>query len=495
MQTMMEEKASLKEKTVKGVSWGFVDNVMSAGILAVVNLVLARLLTPEQFGIVGMTSIFMTLSTSLVDSGFTGALTRKKTVDENDFNTVFYFNFMTSLLLYLILYLSAPLIADFFSQQILVPVVRVLGLSLVVTAVSIVQKVQLVRKIDFRTQAFISLAASVLSGATGIAMAVAGCGLWSLVALQLVKLVVSSVLLWAVSSWRPSFLFSFSSLREMFSFGGRLLLTAIVSTIWSEVYAIMIGRVYSASTLGQYTRAEKFRNMITSNVSIVMQKVSYPVLSSIQDEKQRQARAYRKLLRTTVLISFTAVMGLAGIAESAVIVLVGEQWIPCIPYLRILCVAGLFMPLLINSANVINANGRSDITLYLEIMKTLMALFPILMGMLFSIEALLWSTVAVSAISFLVYAKFVSRVIPYTVVEQLKDICPFLIISFVMSAIVYMVSFLPVSQLSILLIQIPVGILSVLVLCETVFKSGEYVEIKQMALKLLKGLCKKQGMQ
>ena len=236
------EAENLKEKTAKGVKWGFIDNLGGTGILAVVNLVLARLLTPQEFGIVGMTSIFITLSTSLVDSGFTGALTRKKTVDEKDLNTVFYFNLLTSLALYLILFFAAPLIADFFSQPILVHVVRILGLSLIVTALSIVQKVILVRKLDFRTQAIVSVVSAVLSGTAGIWMATAGSGLWSLVVMQLSRLVLTTVLLWVFSRWMPGWMFSVSSFREMFSFGGRLLLTAVISTLWSEIYSFIIGK-------------------------------------------------------------------------------------------------------------------------------------------------------------------------------------------------------------------------------------------------------------
>ena len=369
---------NLKEKTAKGVEWGFIDNLGGTGILAVVNLVLARLLTPQEFGIVGMTSIFITLSTSLVDSGFTGALTRKATVDEKDLNTVFYFNLLTSCVLYAVLFFTAPLIAVFFSQPVLTGVIRILGLSLIVTALSIVQKVILVRKLDFRTQAIVSVVSAVVSGAAGIWMAAAGFGVWSLVVMQLLRLALATVLLWLFSRWMPAFLFSVSSFREMFSFGGRLLLTAVISTVWSEIYSFIIGKVYAPSVLGQYSRADKFRNMVTSNVSIVMQRVTYPVLASIRDEKQRQARAYRKILRTTVLISFTSVLGLAAAAESFVLTLVGEQWVPAVGYLRILCLSGLFIPLMMCSSNIINANGRSDTTLYLEIMKTVLAVIPVL---------------------------------------------------------------------------------------------------------------------
>lgn len=477
---------NLKEKTAKGVEWGFIDNLGGTGILAVVNLVLARLLTPQEFGIVGMTSIFITLSTSLVDSGFTGALTRKATVDEKDLNTVFYFNLLTSCVLYAVLFFTAPLIAVFFSQPVLTGVIRILGLSLIVTALSIVQKVILVRKLDFRTQAIVSVVSAVVSGAAGIWMAAAGFGVWSLVVMQLLRLALATVLLWLFSRWMPAFLFSVSSFREMFSFGGRLLLTAVISTVWSEIYSFIIGKVYAPSVLGQYSRADKFRNMVTSNVSIVMQRVTYPVLASIQDEKQRQARAYRKILRTTVLISFTSVLGLAAAAESFVLTLVGEQWVPAVGYLRILCLSGLFIPLMMCSSNIINANGRSDTTLYLEIMKTVLAVIPVLAGIFISMEALLWCTVAVSAVSYLVYALMVSRSVDYPVRAQLKDIAPYFVSSAVMASVVFCLSWLPVPQWAILLIQLAAGVAVTVFTYEKVYRNEEYQDVKNALLKLMK---------
>lgn len=475
----------LKEKTGKGVKWGFIDNIAGTGILAVVNLVLARLLTPEEFGIVGMTAIFLTLSATLVDSGFSGALTRKQNVDEKDFNTVFYFNLLTSAVLYLVLFLAAPAIASFFGQPVLTSIIRILGLSLIVSAAGIVQKVILIRKIDFRTQALISVVSAVSSGAVGIGMALSGFGVWSLVALQLSRLVFTTLLLWIFSRWKPAFMFSAESFREMFSFGGRLLLTAIIETVWAEAYSFIVGKVYSPTVLGHYSRADKFRNMVTSNVSLVMQRVTYPVLSSIQDDKVRQTRAYRKVFRTTVLVSFTSVLGLAAVSEAFILTLVGEQWIPAIGYLRILCLSGLFIPLMICSSNIINADGRSDTTLYLEIMKVALAVIPVLAGIYVSIEALLWSTVAVSAVSYLVYAVMVSKSVAYPLRKQLADIFPYFIVSAVMAAVVFCLSFLPLPQWIILIIQILTGVAIVVFSFEAVYKDSEYAEIRNSVLKAL----------
>lgn len=477
---------NLKAKTAKGVGWGFADNILGLGITAAANIILARILSPADFGIIGMTAIFMTLSTSLVDSGFTGALTRKKDAVKADFDTVFYFNLAVSCLLYAVLFFCSPFIARFFKEPILVPVIRILGISLVINAFGIVQKIILVRRIDFRTQAWISLVSSFAAAVAAVVMAFYGFGVWSLVVLQVGKLAVNTILLWSVSRWHPGLCFSRKSFRDMFSFGGRLLITSIISAIWSEMYSFIIGKMYSSSVLGQYSRADKVKNMVTSNVSSVMQKVSYPVLASIQDEGERQINVYRKVLKTTVLISFTAVFGVWAVAGPFILTFFGDQWLPAVGYLRIMCFSGLFLPLMMCSANVINADGRSDITLVLEILKTVMGLIPVVFGIIFSVEALLWSMVGVSFILFVVHAAYVSKVIHYSVGRQLADILPTLCVSMVMALIVNAMNMLAIPQWLLLLLQICAGGTIVVLAYEFVYKSTEYRDIKNELFRLIR---------
>lgn len=481
---------NLKAKTAKGVGWGFADNILGLGITAAANIILARILSPADFGIIGMTAIFMTLSTSLVDSGFTGALTRKKDAVKADFDTVFYFNLAVSCLLYAVLFFCSPFIARFFREPILIPVIRILGISLVINAFGIVQKIILVRRIDFRTQAWISLVSSFAAAVAAVAMAFYGFGVWSLVVLQVGKLAVNTILLWSVSKWHPGLCFSRKSFRDMFSFGGRLLITSIISTIWSEMYSFIIGKMYSSSVLGEYSRADKVKNMVTSNVSSVMQKVSYPVLASIQDEGERQINVYRKVLKTTVLISFTAVFGVWAVAGPFILTVFGDQWFPAVGYLRIMCFSGLFLPLMMCSANVINADGRSDITLVLEILKTVMGLIPVVFGIIFSVEALLWSMVGVSFILFVVHAAYVSKVIHYSVGRQLADILPTLCVSIVMALIVNAMNMLAIPQWLLLLLQICAGGTIVVLAYEFVYKSTEYRDIKNELFRLIRKIGK-----
>lgn len=478
--------SELKERTAKGVSWGFIDNFLNYGIVAMANIVLARLLSPSDFGLIGMTAIFITLSTSLVDSGFSGALTRKKEINEHDKSTVFYFNLSISLLLYALLYLAAPYIAAFFNERLLVPIIRILSLSLVINAFGIVQKVIFIRKIDFKTQAKISLIAYTTSSFLALGAALLDFGVWSLVILQLGKAVISTLIFWLVSKWRPRLLFSRQSFREMFSFGSRLLLTSVISAIWSEMYSFIIGKFYTSAILGQYSRANASKNMLSSNVSIVMQKVSFPVLSSVQDESERRVKVYRKVLKTTVLIAFTAISGLWAVAENFTVGVFGEQWELSVYYVRILCFSGLFIPMITCSANVINSDGRSDITLFLEVIKTLLAVVPLLPGIFIGIEALLYGMIFTNAILFAIYAKYVSKIIGYRFIEQIKDLFPPLVVAAIMGVAVYLLNLIDFKPLVGLAIQVVSGIAIIIAIYELLYESSEYHDIKSQLIKALK---------
>lgn len=468
----------LKSRAAKGVGWGFAENILGSGIFGVANIILAHILSVEDFGIIGMTAIFLTLFNSLVDSGFANALTRKKEVSPKDLDTVFYFNLGVSTFLYLILYLAAPLISGFFGQDILVSVIRILSLSLIINAFGIVQKIILYRRIDFRTQAWISFVSSLTAAVASIVCAVRGMGLWSLVILQLVRMTVSSILLWCVSKWRPGLGFSTASFKEMFSFGSRLLVTSVMSTVWAEIYSLIIGKVYTPSTLGLYSRAEKVKAMFTTNIGMVMQRVCYPVLSKVQDETQRQVQVYRKVFKTTVLLSFTAIFGLWAVAEPFMVTVFGQQWLPAVGYLRLLCFSGLFLPLMLSCVNVINADGRSDITLILEIVKTCLGVIPVLFGIFMSVEAMLWSMIFTSAILYIVHAWYVSRIIPYSVGKQLADIFPTFLISLFMALIVNLFNLINLPPWLLLIIQVSVGAMIVIVIYELLYKSDEYRDIR-----------------
>lgn len=477
--------STLKEKTAKGLGWGFVDNFVGTGITAVVSIILARILSPEDFGLVGMIAIFISLGNSLMDSGFSGALIRKKDVADSDLSTVFYVNLILSILIYSILFLSAPAIASFLDNDFLSILLRVLGLSVVIMSFTQVQKVNFVRKIDFRTQALISLVSSIVSGAVSIWMALTGYGVWSLVVQQLSKQALVSVLLWIFSSWKPSLTFSFSSFKEMFAFSSKLLASSIISVIWNEIYSLVIGKMYNPVSVGYFTRAEKFKTMVTSNIGQVVQRVGYPVMSTVRDDVHRQVRVYRKVVKLTILLTSTLVMGLIGCADSMIEVLIGAKWLPAAGYLRILGISGLFLPLVLSSVNVFNANGKSSVTLKLEIIKTILAIIPVALGIFFDITALLWGVVVVTIASYLIHAIFVSKEIPYPVSNQLRDILPSILISVIMAVAVYFIGFLNINVLLLLVLQVTAGFAITLFSYEVLFPCQEYKELKEEILKIL----------
>lgn len=477
--------STLKEKTAKGLGWGFVDNFVGAGVTAVVSILLARILSPEEFGLIGMIAIFISLGASLMDSGFSGALIRKKGASDKDFSTVFYTNLLLSIVIYALLFALAPSIAGFLDNEILSDLIRVLGLSVIIISFTQVQKVIFIRKIDFKTQAIISLSASLVSGVVSIWMALKGFGVWSLVVQQLSKQAVVSLLMWVFSSWKPSFTFSISSFKEMFSFGSRLLACSVISVIWNEIYSFVIGKMYNPVSVGYFVRAEKFKSMVTSNIGQVVQKVGYPVMSSINDDPERQVRVYRKVVRLTMLLTSTLVFGLAGCAEAMIEVLIGPKWLPSAEFLKILAISGLFLPMILSSVNVFNANGKSNITLILEIIKTLLAVIPVTLGIIFDINALLWGMAGVSVMSYLIHAVFVSKEIKYSVTEQIGDILPFIVISTVMSFIVSLVGTVGLSPLLLLIVQVGTGFIIVLLSYEFIYKSEEYYDVKNQVLKML----------
>ena len=293
--------STLKEKTAKGLGWGFIDNFLGAGMTAIISILLARVVSPQEFGLIGMIAIFTALGNTLMDSGFSGALIRKQNVDDKDLSTVFYTNLFIGAAIYALLYITAPLIAVYLNEEILVKLVRVMGLSVIILSFTQVQKVNFIRKIDFRTQAIISFTASVTSGIISIWMALEGWGVWSLAAQQLSKQGMTSILLWVFSEWKPSLVFSLGSFKEMFSFGSKLLACSLISVVWNEIYSFAIGKLYNPLSVGYFSRAEKFKSMVTSNIGQVVQRVGYPVMSTIQDDPGRQVRVYRKIVRLTII--------------------------------------------------------------------------------------------------------------------------------------------------------------------------------------------------
>lgn len=476
---------TLKNKAIHGAAWSFADNIVGSGITFLVGLVLARLLTPVEFGILGMLTIFIAISNSFVDSGFSNALIRKNDAKAIDYNTVFYFNLIVGVGCYILLFIASPAISRFFREPQLLSVTRVLGLVLIINALSIIQRTQFVKKIDFKTQTKVSIISSLSSGSIGIGMAFAGYGIWSLVGQQLSRQFFNTLFLWIYSKWRPVWEFSWKSFHEMFNFGSKLLLSGLLETIYQNIYYLIIGRFYSASQLGQYTRAEQFNAIFSSNLTTVVQRVSYPVLTSIQDEQQRLRETYRKVIKMTMLVTFACMLGLAATAKPLILLLIGEKWLPAVIYLQIICFSGMLYPLHAINLNILQVKGRSDIFLKLEIIKKCIGIVPIMVGIFYGIEFMLFAGVFTSIIAYILNSYYSSQLISYSTWAQIKDILPMFGVSLFVAICMWGLSFLSIANILLLPLQCLVGIILAIIIYKKI-ELAEYLEMKQIILSVIK---------
>lgn len=469
---------TLKSKTVTGLLWSFIDRFSQQGITFIVGIILARLLTPKEFGLIGMITIFIAISESFIDSGFSQALIRKKDCTEKDYSTVFYFNLAVGLLFFFILFFSAPAIATFFEEPKLTMLVRVLGSVLIIDSFTIIQRTTLTKRINFKLQTKVSIIASLLSGAVGITMAYMGYGVWSLVAKTLAQRFFNSLLLWYWNYWKPQLVFCIKSFKELFSFGSRLLLSGLINTIYQNIYYLVIGKYFSAQELGFYTRAEQFKNLPSSNINGIISRVSYPVLSQMQDNPAKLKAGYKKIIKSTMFITFILMMGMAAMAEPMIITLIGEKWRTSVEYLQLLCFVGIFYPLSALNLNMLNVKGRSDLFLRLEIIKKIIALPTIIIGIYFGINIMILGMIFISLLAYYLNSYWSGKLINYPMREQIADILPsFLFAIGVGLATFVLGTIIPLSYLPLLAVQILFFCSLVLLLCE-VIKFEAYIDIK-----------------
>lgn len=475
---------NLKDKTVKGVSWSLIDNIANKGISFLVGLVLARLLSPEEYGLIGIVMIFISVFDSIVDSGFSNALIRKHNADDTDFNTVFWSNMALSVVLCVTLFFCANPIAHFFKMEQLKPLTEVMSSIVIINAFAIIQRTILVKRIDFKTQTKISVIASVSSGVIGIGMALAGCGVWSLVGQQISRQVLNTVFLWVFNKWYPKLVFSWNRFKELFNFGWKILVTGLINTIWKEVYQVVIGKFYSPATLGQYTRAHQFGSIFSTNITAVIQRVSYPVLSSIQEDKARLKSAYQRIIKLAMFVTFILMLGLAGISKNFVYVLVGPKWMGCVPMLQILCFSLMLHPLHAINLNMLQVQGRSDLFLILEIIKKTIAIGPLLLGIFVNIYWMLIGGVIAGLIDYFLNAFFSGKFINYSIPEQIKDITPSFIAGLISGILMFVIGLIPGSSFVILPLQLIAGA-SVAILLSKLMKISEYDELKKIAIEYI----------
>ena len=468
---------SLKQRTFNGMKWGLLDNLANSGVTFLVGLILARMLSPIEFGILGIITIFINLSIVIIDGGFATALIRKPNADNNDYNTVFYANIIVSISLIILLYFTSGSIAAFFDQPLLEQVLPVMSLILLFNACSLIQKTILVKQLDFKSQALVSLVSSTTSGILGISAAFQGWGVWSLAIQQISRQFIMMIGLWIANHWIPAFRFSSRSFHELFGFGSKILLANVINSIYKDMFLAVIGKMYTARDLGYYNRAEQFNLIFSNNFGQIVQKVSLSALSQVQHNTIRFHASLRKMTRYVGIFTFAAVFGLSAIAKPLIITLVGQKWEYSVHLLQIMSLYAAIYPLQQLNLNILNIRKRSDIILRLEILKKTLFTFVIVVGFFFRLEWMLWAAVIYYYIEYILNSWYSKKLAGYGTWSQLKDLLPFYFISIVVYVGVWTFTFLDISYL----LMIPLQILSALLLYIIIYAlmgTPEYYEVK-----------------
>jgi len=420
-----------------GAVWSGAERFSVQGITFAVMVVMARILTPEDYGLVGMLTIFIAISQSLVDSGFSQALIRKQDRSETDNSTVFYFNVGVGTALYLLLFFSAPQIARFYHEPILVPLTRLISFSVLINSFVVVQRALLTARIDFKTQAKASVSAAIVSGAVGITMAATGFGVWAIAWHQLTNLTVNVGLLWFFSKWRPQWTYSWASFRELFGFGSKLAVSGIINTVYNNAYLLVIGKVFNASDLGYYTRAHQFAAFPSSNITGTIQRVTFPVLCSIRQDDERLRNVYRRFLRLSAFVVFPLMIGLAAVAHPFIVLILKEQWAFSSVLLQIVCLSMMWYPIHAINLNLLQVKGRSDLFLKLEIWKKCFGIAMICITVPFGLTAMCWGSVVNSIIALIINTYYTGKLIQLGFLKQMRDLLPTLAYSLSMGALVW----------------------------------------------------------
>lgn len=420
---------SLRKQAISGLVWTFGMQFGNQLIGFIVSMILARILLPAEFGLIGMIAIFIAVGKSLMDAGLSQSLIRSQNSDQEDLSTVFFFNLAASFLIYILIYFSAPLIANFYNQPILINIIRIFCITFIISAFSSVQMARLTKRMDFKTQTLIGLPSTIVGGIVGIIMAYMGYGVWSLVWSSLISAFLGSLQLWIYSKWTPSFVFNIEKFKDHFNYGYKLTLSGLLDTIFNNIYLIIIGKFFSPAQVGFYTRAETMKQLPVTNISTALNKVTFPLFASIQDDDVRLKRVYKQLMQMVVFVIAPVLIFLGVLAEPTFRFLFTEKWLPAVPYFQILCVTGILYPIHAYNLNILKVKGRSDLFLRLEVIKKIIVVVTISFTIKFGIIALLYGQIFTSLVAFFINTHYTGKFINYKTLQQAKDIIPIIILS------------------------------------------------------------------
>lgn len=417
---------SIKNQAVKGVVWSSVERFSMQGAQFVMGIIMARLLTPDDYGLIGMILVFTSISQVFIDGGFANALIQRQDRSETDFSTVFYINLGISILFYTLLYLLAPYIASFYEQPLLTNITRVYAITLILNSITAVNRTKLVIAVDFKTQTKISFIAAILSGIIGVYCAYTNYGVWAIVAQAISFSIFNIILNFYYVRWIPSPIFSVASFKKLFAFGSKLLVANLISSVYTNLYVFAIGKKFSPTSLGLYTRADHFAQFASANLGNILQRVAFPIFSQIQDDDQRLIRAYQKYITMSALIIFPIILGLCGVAKPLILVLLSEKWGDCTILLQILCFSYLWNCIVTININLLNVKGRSDLVLKLEAAKKSVAFTILFISLYFDLIGVCIGLAIYSMIALYMNTYYTKKILNYGFKKQFSDIFPYL---------------------------------------------------------------------
>lgn len=448
-----------KNSTLKNFVWRFAERCGAQLVTFVVSIVLARILVPEDYGQIALITVFTTIMQVFVDSGLGTALIQKKDADDLDFSSVFYFNFVICLILYVVMFVIAPFIARFYGDSSLTSIIRVISLTIVISGVKGIQQSYVSRNMMFKRFFYSTLGGTIFSAFLGIALAYAGFGVWAIVAQQLSNTAIDTLILWLTVKWRPKRMFSWGRLKGLLSFGWKMLASSLLDTVYNNIRSLIIGKMYSSSDLAYYDQGKKFPNVIVTNINTSIDSVLLPTMASAQDDAGRVKSMTRRAIKTSTYIMAPLMMGLAFCAEPIVGLVLTDKWMPCVPFLRIFCITYMFYPIHTANLNAIKAMGRSDLFLKLEIVKKMVGIVLLLSTMWFGVMAMAYSLLISSVLSQIINSWPNRKLLRYGYLEQLKDILPGIALAVLMGCCVNLVELFHLTDIVTLLIQIPLGAL------------------------------------
>lgn len=448
---------SRSKNTITNFLWRFAERCGAQGVSFIVSLVLARLLTPNDYGIVALMSVFISILGVFIDSGFSAALIQKKDADDLDFSSIFYFNLFSCSLLYLILFFAAPLISAFYRRPEMTAMVRVLGITFLISGVKSVQTAYVSKNMMFKRFFFSTLGGTIGAAFVGIGMAMMGFGAWAIIAQSLFNNAVDTLILWLTVRWRPKKQFSLARLKQLFSFGWKLLASGLLDTVYNNLRTLIIGKVYTSEDLAFYNKGQHLPDLIITNVNSSIDSVLLPTLSAAQDDPEAVKSMTRRSMQTSTYVMAPFMMGMAACAVPLIRLLYTEKWLPCVPYLVIFCVTSMFYPVHTANLNAIKALGRSDLFLKLEIIKKIVGLITIVITAPISVMAMGYSLLVTCVLGQIINSWPNKKLLNYSYLEQLKDILPGILLAAFMCLCVYPVQWLGLSDIVTLLIQVPLG--------------------------------------